>query len=355
MHPHRQPEDYGFQEYIPQEPYVEWRAAEGLPPKPGENGWFGEPDPHVTAEQTRLGWGASRVIDMLESNAGRGAPFFLRWDPSEPHLPNVVPEPFCSMYPPEAIDPWPSFPDPFRGKPYIHAQQLRTWKIDGWTWDDWAPVVSRYLGEISLIDAQIGRLLEALDRLRVADNTLVIYTCDHGDMCGGHGMIDKMQIMYEDVVRVPLFMRLPAGLDAGTVCDAFVSHEIDLAATFCAVAGATIPDGFVGQSLLPLMTGQAATNGREDIFSTFEGNQFGLYSQRMVRDRRWKYVWNCTAEDELYDLHSDPGELHNLATDHDCARELARLRSRLVAWMEEAGDQLLNGWTRRQLLEGLKV
>jgi arylsulfatase A-like enzyme len=74
-----------------------------------------------------------------------------------------------------------------------------------------------------------------------------------------------------------------------------------------------------------------------------------------VRDRRYKYIWNASAEDELYDLSLDPGELHNLATEAAYAEELARLRRRLVAWMEAVDDPLLNGWTRRQLLEGLTV
>ena len=87
----------------------------------------------------------------------------------------------------------------------------------------------------------------------------------------------------------------------------------------------------------------------------YHGNQFGLYSTRMVRDRRYKMVWNASAEDELYDLELDPGELRNLATDPVYRDELARLRHRLVAWMEEIGDPLLNGWTRRQLWEGLSV
>ena len=115
-----------------------------------------------------------------------------------------------------------------------------------------------------------------------------------------------------------------------------------------------IPATFRGESLLPLFAG-AQENGREDIFASYHGNQFGLYSQRMVRDRRWKYVWNATAEDELYDLESDPAELRNCAIDPACAAELARLRKRLVAWMEQTHDRLLNGWTRAQLLEGLKV
>ena len=115
-----------------------------------------------------------------------------------------------------------------------------------------------------------------------------------------------------------------------------------------------IPNSFRGQSLVPLFEG-AEENGREDIFSTYHGNQFGLFSQRMVRDRRWKYVWNATAEDEFYDLESDPAELHNRATDPACRDEIARLRHRLVDWMEVAQDALLNRWTRTQLIEGRKT
>lgn len=346
--------DIGFHEYIGLGEYVRWRAGRGLPPMPESNRWFGEVDPGIRPEDSRLAWGADHTIRLLERAAERSEPFFIRWDPVEPHLPNVVPEPYNSMYPPADIPPWPSFSDDFRGKPYIQAQQLRSWKIQDWTWREWAPIVGRYLGEISLMDAQIGRILDALARLGLEKDTLVIYTSDHGDMCGGHRMIDKHFILYDDVVRVPLMMRWPGRIAAGTSCDAFVSHAVDLARTFCEVAEVPVPETFRGLSLLPLMTGTGG-NGRDDIFSAYHGNQFGLYSQRMVRDRRWKYVWNLTAEDELYDLAADPAELRNLATDAACAGELARLRGRMVAWLEATHDRILNQWTRRQLNEGLKV
>lgn len=145
----------------------------------------------------------------MEKAATSEQPFFIRWNPSELHLPNIVPEPYFSMYPPETIPPWPSYPDPLVGKPYAQAQQLRTWKLEDWDWNKWAGLVSRYLGEISLLDNQIGRVLAKLEEMNVADNTLVIYTTDHGDMCGGHGMIDKHFVMYDDVVHVPLIMRWP--------------------------------------------------------------------------------------------------------------------------------------------------
>jgi arylsulfatase A-like enzyme len=299
-------------------------------------------------------WPGAQTIAVLEGAARRQTPFFIRWDSSEPHLPNIVPEPYASLYPPSAVVAWPSFPDPLTGKPYMQAQQRRTWEVDTWTWENWAPIVARYLGEISLLDAQMERVLDALERLGLAGNTLVIYSTDHGDLCGGHGMVDKHYVMYDDVVRVPLIARWPDRIVPGCTCDAFVSHSIDLASTFCDVAGAEIPATFRGQSLLPLFAG-SQENGRDDIFSVYHGNQFGLYSQRMVRDRRWKYVWNATAEDELYDLETDPGEVLNRATDRACTDELARLRRRVVAWMETTRDPLLNGWTRAQLLEGRSV
>jgi arylsulfatase A-like enzyme len=349
-------EQYGFHEYISDgKPYDAWRESRGFAPIPRSNGWFGELDPHIGPEYSQLSWGANHAIRMIERGVQTGKPFFVRWDPTEPHLPNIVPEPYFSMYPPDEIPPWPSFPDDLVDKPYIQAQQRRTWRVAHWTWHDWSKVVSRYLGVISLLDAQVGCLLDALKWLDVADNTLVVYTTDHGDMCGGHGMIDKMNIMYDDVVRVPLIMRWPGHIAPGTVCDAFVSHAIDLASTFCEVAGVPIPDTFRGQSLLPLMNGSQVNNGRQDIFATFHGNQFGLYSQRMVRDYRMKYIWNLTAEDELYDLLLDPGELRNLATNLVYRGELQRLRRRMIAWLEETKDPILNQWTRPQLLDGLKV
>jgi arylsulfatase A-like enzyme len=354
VHPTLPPAAYGYEAHVPASDYGPWRAAQGAPPLPTDAGWEGALDPHVTPAQTRLAWGADRVIALLETCAAGAAPWYVGWDTAEPHLPSVLPEPYYAMYPPEDVAPWPGYPDPLTHKPYAQAQQRRSWQVEEWTWADWAPIVARYLGTISLLDAQVGRVLDALDRLGVAQDTVVIYTTDHGDMCGAHGMFDKHMVLYEDVVHVPLIVRWPRGARAGRTCDAFVSHAVDLARTMCALAGAPVPETFQGKSLLPLLAGTGGT-GRADILSMYHGNQFGLYSQRMLRDRRWKYVWNATAEDELYDLARDPGELHNRATDPTAAAELARLRARLVAWMEEIGDPLLNGWTRRQLLEGQKV
>jgi len=352
VHPQNDPRDYGFHVYVPGRGYSEWRRSQGLPDKPHENGWLGEVDPYISADQSQLAWEADQTIEILRRYAAKGQPFFIRWNPRDPHLPNIIPEPYASLYPPDEISPWSGWPDDLHDKPYIQAQQRRTWQVDGWDWDRWAPFVSRYLGTITLMDHQIGRVLQALDDTGVADNTLVVYTTDHGGMCGNHGMIDKHYIMYDDVVRVPLVARWPGRIPAGSICDTFVSNSLDLACTFCEIAGVGIPETFQGISMIPLLSG-VCENGRNDIFATYHGNQFGLFSQRMVRTRRFKYIWNATAGDELYDVESDPGELHNLATGSRYSDQLEHLRHRLVDWMEETNDPLLNPWTRTQLLEGL--
>jgi arylsulfatase A-like enzyme len=229
------------------------------------------------------------------------------------------------------------------------------------------------LGEITLLDHQLGRVLATLDELGIAENTVVIYTADHGDLCGAHGMIDKHYVMYDELVRVPFIVRWPGQIAANQNCGAFISSAVDLAATFCDLAGVERPSTFAGQSILPLVTektedssqrtedgGHESRNtqhatrntnheSRPDIYTTYHGNQFGLYSQRMVRDHRWKYIWNATAEDELYDLLTDPGEITNLAADPAYAVEGQRLRQRILAWMEETNDRLLNPWIRQQL------
>ncbi len=346
--------DFGFTTDLPDWKYGKWREAEGLPPVPKQAGLFGDVDPHITPEQSKVGWTVDRIIDAVRARVSAGENFFVRAETIEPHLPCRPPQSVLEQFRVEDIPPWGSFGDTFEGKPYAQAQQLRTWGIDQWTWEEWAPVVARYLAEIANLDLQFGRLLDFLEAEGLAQDTLVIYTADHGDMCGGHRMIDKHMIMYDDVVRVPLLMRWPGVIPAGSTCDAFVINSIDLPSTFCDVFGVQPPPTFSGQSVLPLMKGERV-DGRTTVFSTYHGNQFGPYSQRMVADTRYKYIWNPTAEDEFYDLQSDPNELHNRATDPDCAALVAKMRTELIGWLEQTDDRLLNRWTREQLEKGWKI
>ncbi len=343
----RHPTEY-IERYVPENDYFAWRRGQGVPDQPDSNGWFGESDPHISTEQHRLAWEAREVAACMKEFHDAGKPWMIRWDPSEPHLPCRVPESIAGMYPPEQVPPWASFADKLVDKPFIQSQQRRTWGVEGWTWERWAPVVSRYLAEITLMDQQIGRLLAQIESLGQTRNTLIVYGTDHGDFCGDRGQMDKHFAMYEELVHVPLILRWPGVVPAGVRPDGFVSSEIDLAATFASVATGHIPGRFEGVDLLPVARGEKSID-RTDIFTQYQGTQFGLYSQRMLRDRRWKYVWNPTDVDELYDLESDPQELHNQAREPGCSGELTRLRGRLIAWMESINDPLLNCFTRVQL------
>ena len=96
-------------------------------------------------------------------------------------------------------------------------------------------------------------------------------------------------------------------------------------------------------------------NWRKYVYSTYNGQQFGLYMQRMLRSYNWKYIWNPTDIDELYNMQQDPNELNNLAAVADSKPLLDRMRLELVRCMEKEGDGILNGWTRRQLEKGNKL
>jgi arylsulfatase A-like enzyme len=360
------PEQLGFDSYIPESEYDRWRANMGLPQSELHVDWEaidnaemfdrlirGGVDKYITPNESKLHWGANQVIELLHARSETDEPFFIRWDPSEPHLTNVLPEPYASMYNPLDVQPWGSFKEDFHNKPYIQRQQLHSWGIHEWTWEDWAPIVARYYGEISLLDNEIGRVLETIEKLGIKENTMIVYTSDHGDMCGSHRMMDKHYVMYDDVTRVPLIISWP-GKVTPKVFDGFVCNAIDLASTLCDVTGSLIPNTFQGRSLLPLILGEKYAL-REDIFAAYHGAQFGLYSQRMIRDRQWKYIWNLTAEDELYDLESDPWELENLASDPNYKDILKLKRDRMFQWLNETGDPLLNPWTHFQLSYGRKV
>jgi arylsulfatase A-like enzyme len=113
-------------------------------------------------------------------------------------------------------------------------------------------------------------------------------------------------------------------------------------------------DGMVGKSLLPVLKGETAAH-RDAVMVTYNGQQFGLFSQRMLRMGDIKYTWNLTDTDELYDLASDPYELHNFISDPAYAETLQSMRHRLLAELQAENDCMLNSWTEQQLRLGRKL
>ena len=261
---------------------------------PYRGGYMGEPDP-LPLEQTRTHLEAQSAIETIQRMQANGSPWHLRMDFHEPHLPCRPAEPFASMYDPAQIPVWGSFEDDFSGKPYIQQQQLKNWGLENYTWDDWSKTVALYYGMISQIDDAIGRVVTALESMGILDDTLIIYTSDHGDLCGGHRMLDKHYVLYDDVTRVPLILRYPGAIPPGTRIDSFCNHTLDLPPTVLDLLGIDPLPQFMGRSMMPLLRGETPSDWYDSVSSTFNGAQFGLYSQRMLRTTQWKLIWNLTA------------------------------------------------------------
>lgn len=295
---------------------------------------------------------ARKCIQKMDAMASGDAPWHLRLDFSEPHLPCVPAEPFASMYPPESIAPWDNFHDNLQGKPYIQKQQVRNWKLEEWTWDEWSVYMSGYLGAISQVDDAIGCVLLALQERGLDQNTVVIFTTDHGDAARSHKQIDKHYTMYEEVTHVPLIIRWPQVIQPNSVCSDFLSHFLDLPVTLLELLNLAVPDCYQGKSFLAQLRGESSKNARLFAFSSYNGQQFGLYCQRMIGDRYYKYVWNPTDVDELYNLEQDPYELNNLAALDEVSAQCLHYKSCLYDVFSELNDPMVTGyWNKRWLCQ----
>jgi len=340
--------DIGVEEYASLwNGYAEYRKARGLGPIEKPHGLFGDVDHAADSHATPLAWQADQVIRQIRER--RDGPFFVRWDPPEPHLPcNPSPE-FAERFADADIPPWTSFPDTLEGKPAAQRRQQQLWGTADWTWEQWLRTVRLYYAIVAEMDHHIGRVLNALDELGLAENTLVLYSSDHGDYCGGHSQMDKHFSMYEDIVRVPLIARWPDRLAAGADCGAFSSNSIDLARTILSAAGVEAPESFVGRDLVALAA-EPETRGRPYAYSQYFGAESGAYSCRMLRDRRYKFVYHPVGDcHEFYDLQEDPGELTNRIDDPARADEIRCFKHDLWDTMKAAGDPLANRWTKIEL------
>ncbi|NLO36377.1 MAG: sulfatase-like hydrolase/transferase [Clostridiaceae bacterium] len=346
------PADFGFEHHDDlKQDFAE--AAARYPGLAWPNGWFGDPSP-VALGDSRTHLAAHAVCRRMDHCQADGRPWLIRVDFQDPHLPCRPSEPFASLFRPEDVEPWDSCGDTLAGKPYIQRQQRVNWQLEGRNWPEWARTVALYYGMVAQIDDAVGQMLRHLGERGLTQNTVVIYTSDHGDLCGGHGMLDKHYVLYDDVIRVPLIIRYPALIPSGLRVGDFVSH-LDLGATLADLCGLEAVDPGHGQSLLPLLRGQRQS-GRDSAVCSANGQQFGLYAQRCLRTADWLYVWNLTDVDELYHVASDPGQLTNRIREPELQKTVAGLRRRLYETLDARRDPFVRaGWLRDQLLAGRKL
>ncbi len=309
---------------------------------------------------------ASGALEFLQRRPV-DRPFFLWLSIPDPHAPFTCPEPFASMYRPEQIalpivDPghWP-------GKPPQQRAKRRLQGLEEGADADLRRLAAIYYGQVSFVDAQVGRVVEALDGLGLREDTIVVYMSDHGDYLGEHRMVRKGSAMYDCLVRVPFIWSWPERFPPA-VSGALV-EEVDVLPTLLHFAGVEVPPYVQGRGFAGVVTGAEAAH-RDRVFSTIgsEGPGFtadnweaecaGLLARggprhpsgghpflsrgvmRMVRTDRWKYVFESNGHHELYDLAADPGELVNLHGRSEHAGVVDALREALLRFAVETQDGL---------------
>lgn len=345
------PEAMGYDVYVP-DSELRRPMAEKYPQCVPTNGFWGQVY-DMDKEYAPTHQNAAQVISLMEHWQDEH-PWLIQMDFSEPHLPCTPVREFADMYDPASIPVWGGFEDTYENKPYIQRQQRINWNTEDKHWEFFAPVVARYYAQISQVDDAIGRVLAWLESHGKLENTVIIYTSDHGDYCGDRRQMDKHYAMYEEIVRVPHVWHCPARFAQGLISPALNTNALDIPVTIMEMLGLPVPECMVGKSLLPVLSGQ--TNAlRDAVMVTYNGQQFGLFSQRMLRMGNIKYTWNLTDTDELYDLASDPYELTNLIHEPAYADILRNMRHRLLAELQTEDDCMVNGWTVQQLRDGRKL
>ena len=266
-----------------------------------------------------------------ESAPDQERPWALFLSTEAPHDPYIAPRSYYDLYNLDEIPRPANFNDDLHGRPAIYRRIQSVW--GDLIWDDFAVATACYYANCTMIDDQVGRLLAVLDELGMAENTIIVFTSDHGDYMGEHRLMLKGIPPFESVYRVPLVLNGP-GVPAGQEIDRIVSL-LDLAPT---LVGLTLGEAFpcYGRSLLPLLRGETA-NWDSEAFAECHGQRFN-YTQRILWRGSDKYVFNGFDEDELYDLATDPYEMKNLAGDLASQSKLESMAARMWQIMHETDD-----------------
>jgi len=307
-----------------------------FPEKPGF--YVTSQEPYERSEVARM---AASGAAFLEEAAKQERPFFLTVSFNAVHPPYHVAPPYNAMYDWRKIELPSNLRDSFAEKPAYQRDVMWPFHDTGhMSEDDWRRCLAFYWGFVSQLDRGLGALLDALSQSGFEDNTLVVLTADHGDMCGAHNRFDKGPYCYDEIFRIPLLVRAP-----GVRARELRRHVslIDLNQTLAEWMGLE-PEtpNLDSRSLWPLMQrGDEAWEGPDQAFYRYEwynGLWFGI---RAVRTPEFKYCFNPVGPDELYDLQQDPGELRNLAVSQSPPPALGLLQKRLLEHLRVSGDDML--------------
>jgi arylsulfatase len=278
---------------------------------------------------------ADSVIELIEDCAAPHSPPFFAWCSfPDPHAPVGSPEPYCDMYDPEEV----RLPSRREGElqhlPPVYERvksgELKPNGVDSSDVSDasWRDIIAGTYGMISHLDTEVGRVMDALERAGLADNTIVAFISDHGDMMGDHGLLWKSFYTFQGCIRLPLIVAAP-GCPGGRVSDALVS-QVDLMPAVLDLCDVPMPGeewrevdtpyerGSVvplrthpGRSWRPLLDG-SENRLRDEVVIENDDPTCGFQVRTLVTDRYRLTIYPGTPHGELFDLQADPDELHNL-------------------------------------------
>jgi arylsulfatase A-like enzyme len=245
------------------------------------------------------------------------------------------------MFDPTSIPEYPTFCDDLSGRPLRHHMHRDFHHVGAKEWRDWSiwqEILARAYGQGLQTDAAVGQILDALHECAAAENTLVVWVCDHGDALASHGGLwDKASTYTEEVARVPLAVRWPARMPGRRATDRLVSN-MDVTATMLDAAGIPAPATMDSRSLLPLCRYNPAAEWPDELICEHSGHGEDIL-QRILFHDRYKYVAALYDGDELYDLAADPFELHNLIDLPEYHEVRSELRRRILAHIKHTADR----------------
>jgi arylsulfatase A-like enzyme len=285
-------------------------------------------DDGADAEHTD-GIAAAEAIELLERFKRTNERFFLAVGFYRPHTPYVAPKRYFDMYPTGRIE-LPALSEADRTRTPAAAYRSALKEQDAMTDDQRRQAIQAYSASTTFMDAQVGHVLDALDRLGLADSTIVVFTSDHGYHLGDHGLWQKMSL-FERSARVPLIVASPSARRRGVAARG-LAELVDLYPTLADLAGVGPAGPLDGVSLAPMLDDPAATV--KDAAFTQVRNGYS------IRTDRWRYTEWADGEQgaQLYDMQADPGETTNLAGEARHADTVRALRARLAAYRAPRAD-----------------
>ncbi len=312
---------------------------------------------------------AQEACEFIDENKDR--PFVLYVSTFEPHSPYHGP--FMDQYDPETLPVGPAFlekPESASLVNKVRADYFMKFMLDGedqtkdpymmnyaasredvTTEIGWRTLRAHYMGNITLVDRMVGRINQAIKDAGIEDDTIIVFTSEHGDMMGDHGMLEKRS-MFEEASRVPLLMKVPWLSKSQKIIEGSVGH-IDLVPTLLDLIGEDVPDHLQGKSLQPVLQGDEDLS-ENDVFISWNGydndvpdrflgdhkinRMLRLPWRTVVTPDRWKLALCAGDQCELYDLNNDPYEQTNLFNDPAQQDRIRDMAARIRVWQVQTGD-----------------